>query len=135
MEAHPQSIGNDAKAAGHEVIDAPVRAIVFTLAGLAVGAVLVGLLVFGIFSYLADHPLTAAPPNPMAMTGAQQFPPAPRIEDHPAVEIQELHESENKILSTYGWTDKNNGIVRIPIDKAMDLQLERGFPTRKEGTQ
>jgi len=36
------------------------------------------------------------------------------------------------VLSTYGWTDKNAGVVRIPIDRAMELQLERGFPTRKE---
>jgi hypothetical protein len=61
-----------------------------------------------------------------------QIPPAPRIEEHPAIEIQQLHSQEDQILSTYGWADKKAGVVRIPIERAMELQLERGFPTRKE---
>lgn len=138
MAGHPQALGShgiNGESSAHELKDAPVRGIVYTLAGLALMAALVGGLVYGIFAYLADNPQSAAPPNPMAVTGAQQFPPEPRIEDHPAVEIQQIHQMEDKILGTYGWTDKSRGIVRIPIDKAMDLQLERGFPTRKEGTQ
>ena len=57
---------------------------------------MVALLVYGIFQYLADHPLSAPPSNPMAETATQQFPPAPRIEEHPAIEIQELHAQEDK---------------------------------------
>jgi hypothetical protein len=33
-------------------------------------------------------------------------------------------------LSTYGWVDRNAGTVRIPIDRAKDLLIERGFPVR-----
>ena len=65
---------------GHEVEDAHVLPVVVTLAGLAVGAMLVALLVYGIFRYLADHPLSEMPPNPMAETATQQFPPAPRLD-------------------------------------------------------
>jgi hypothetical protein len=68
----------------------------------------------------------------MAETSVQQFPPAPRVEEHPAVEIQELHAKEDSLLSTYGWTDKMAGVVRIPIDRAIDLELQRGFPVRKK---
>jgi hypothetical protein len=64
-----------------------------------------------------------------------QIPPEPRIEEHPAIEIQELHAQEDQTLSTYGWMDKNKGVVRIPIERAMELQLQRGFPTRKETLQ
>jgi len=120
---------------GHEVEDAHVLPVVVTLAGLAVGAMLVALLVYGIFRYLADHPLSEMPPNPMAETATQQFPPAPRLEEHPAIEMQELNAQEDKILSTYGWTDKPLGIVRIPIDQAMELQLKRGFPLKKEAAK
>jgi hypothetical protein len=66
----------------------------------------------------------------MAETNQQQFPPQPRLEVHPTIELHELHSDEDKILSTYGWTDKDKGIVRVPIDRAMELQLERGFPTK-----
>jgi hypothetical protein len=134
MEANPHI-----PTVGHETKDANVRAILITGGVLAVGAALVCLLVYGIFWYLADHPLTAAPSNPMAETDRQQVPPVPRIEEHPAIELKDLHSQEEKILSTYGWTEKRTGIVRIPIDRAMELQLQRGFPTRpagkKEGKQ
>jgi|SRR5580700_3083504 hypothetical protein len=116
----------------HETEDANVRAIVITGVALAIGAAIVFVIVHWIFQYLADHPLTTARPNPMAETDRQQFPPAPRLEEHPAIELKDLHSQEDRILSTYGWTDKTGGVVRIPIDRAMELQLQRGFPTRKE---
>jgi hypothetical protein len=114
---------------GHETQDANVRDIVLTLTFLAVGAAIVCVLVWGIFRYLADHPLSIARPNPLAEPQRQQFPPSPRIEEHPAIELRELNADEDKILDTYGWTDKSAGVVRIPIDRAMDLSLQRGFPT------
>ena len=36
------------------------------------------------------------------------------------------------MLNSYGWVDKNAGIVRIPIDEAMKLTLQRGLPSRPE---
>jgi hypothetical protein len=36
------------------------------------------------------------------------------------------------VLDNYGWVDKNAGIVRIPIDEAIRLTLQRGLPTRQE---
>jgi hypothetical protein len=100
-------------------------------AGLAVMIVIVGLIVYGTFQYLARHPAISPQSNPMTV-GDLQIPPEPRIEDHPAIAIQQLHAQEDKTLSTYGWTDRKAGVVRIPIDRAIELQLERGFPARKE---
>ena len=80
---------------------------------------------------LPGIPQSARKSNPMS-AGDLQIPPEPRIEDHPAIAMQQLHAQEDKTLSTYGWTDKKTGVVRIPIDRAIELQLERGFPTRKE---
>lgn len=119
------------RTAGHETRDASIAPIVLTGAGLALTVAIVGLVVYGVFQYLETHPVTSARANPMSAEESQ-IPPAPRIEEHPAIEIQQLHAQENSILSTYGWTDKKAGVVRIPIDRAMELQLERGFPTRKE---
>lgn len=116
-------------ATGHENQDASVRAIVWTLAGLAIGAALSFGLIYGVFWYLADHPISTAPPNPMA-AGDPQIPPPPLITDHPAVELRDLHKYEDTFLDTYGWTDKQRGIVRIPIDQAMELQMKKGFPTK-----
>jgi hypothetical protein len=121
--------------AGHETKDASVLGIVLTGVGLAIGAAIALSIVYGIFRFLSTQELTTAPPNPMAETNRQQFPPAPRIEEHPAVEIQELHSKEDSLLSTYGWTDKTAGVVRIPIDRAIELELQRGFPVRKEAAK
>jgi hypothetical protein len=120
---------------GHETQDADVRAIVYTGIGLAISAGLVIVLVYGIFRYLADHPPTTAPDNPLSETDRQQFPPAPRIEEHPAMELKDLRSQEDRILTTYGWVDQKSGVVRIPIDRAIELQLQRGFPTRQEAAK
>jgi hypothetical protein len=99
--------------------------------GLAFLVAMVALMIYGILQYLGAHPAFTARVNPMALEDSQ-IPPRPRLEEHPAIEIQQLHAQEDRILSTYGWMDKKTGVVRIPIDRAMELELERGFPTRKE---
>jgi hypothetical protein len=116
---------------GHETEDADVRAIVLTGAGLAIAAALVIVMVYGIFRFLAAHPATTARGNPMAET-ERQHPPAPRIEEHPDIELKDLRSQEDHILTNYGWMDRNAGVVRVPIERAMELQLQRGFPTRNE---
>jgi hypothetical protein len=127
MSAHDNTAG---VIAGHETRDASVRMIVGVLVLLAVGAGLVCAFVYGVFVYLSDHPLTTTPPNPLVETAREQFPPQPRLQEHPAIELQQLRGEEDQILNTYGWTDKKAGIVRIPIDRAMELAMQRGFATK-----
>jgi hypothetical protein len=38
--------------------------------------------------------------------------------------LRKLHEEEAKILSSYDWADKPKNIVKIPIQQAMDLEIE-----------
>ena len=116
---------------GHEIRDANVGPIVLTGLGLILVIAIVALLIQGILTYLSEHRPSTTRVNPMAAEDSQ-IPPTPRIEEHPAIEIQQLHAQEDGILSTYGWIDKKAGLVRIPIDRAIELQLERGFPTRKD---
>ncbi len=123
------------EATGHETKDASILGIVLTGLGLVIAAAIAFSIVYGIFQFLSTQPVTTAPPNPMAETSVQQFPPEPRVEEHPDVEIKDLHAKEDSLLSSYGWTDKTAGVVRIPIDRAMDLELQRGFPVRKEAAQ
>jgi hypothetical protein len=40
----------------------------------------------------------------------------------------ELRTAEDTDLNSYGWVDRTAGIARIPIDRAMQLLLERGLP-------
>jgi len=36
---------------------------------------------------------------------------------------------EEQTLNTYGWVDQKAGVVRIPIERAMQLIAERGLST------
>jgi hypothetical protein len=38
---------------------------------------------------------------------------------------EKVFASEEKTLHSYGWVDKSAGVVRIPIDRAMELMVEK----------
>jgi hypothetical protein len=56
--------------------------------------------------------------------------PAPQLLVQEPVNLQTQRAREHEALTTYGWVDKNTGAVRIPIERAKDLLLERGLPVR-----
>jgi len=63
------------------------------------------------------------------------LPPPPRIQPNPALDMQSYLQSQQSLLNSYGWIDRQNGIVRLPVDRAMELLLERGLPTRPANTR
>jgi hypothetical protein len=48
----------------------------------------------------------------------------------PVTDMQSMRAAEEKALTTYGWVDQQKGIVRIPIDQAKQIALQRGFPVQ-----
>ena len=57
-------------------------------------------------------------------------PPAPRLQTNAPRELAEVRAQEDAELHSYAWMDRPNGVIRIPIDEAKRLMLERGFPVR-----
>jgi hypothetical protein len=56
--------------------------------------------------------------------------PSPRTSDYEEArakkrmeKLKALHEESQKELTTYAWVDKNKGIARIPIDRAMEVTV------------
>jgi hypothetical protein len=49
----------------------------------------------------------------------------------PLVPRQKLRAEEDAVLTSYAWVDKPGGFVRIPVDRAMELLVERGLPPAK----
>src|SRR4029077_1370874 len=46
--------------------------------------------------------------------------------------LKTLREEADKALTTYGWIDKNKGVARIPVERAMELtvaELAKQKPT------
>jgi hypothetical protein len=52
--------------------------------------------------------------------------------DEPLV-LQQFRADEQERLHSYGWVNQEAQTVRLPIDRAKDLLLERGLPTRESG--
>ena len=56
--------------------------------------------------------------------------PSPRTSDYEEArakkrmeKLKALHEESQKELTTYAWVDKNKGVARIPIDRAMEVTV------------
>src|SRR5262245_35156669 len=65
--------------------------------------------------------------------GLAKDPPTPNLQKQPFKDIYELRQGENEKLTGYAWVDKEGGVTRIPIDRAMEVMLQKGFPVRAEG--
>jgi hypothetical protein len=87
---------------------------------------------FWFFEGTARSANAAAQKYPLAV-GQHKEPPAPNLQKQPFKDVYELRLGEAAKLGSYGWVDKDGGIARIPIDRAIDVMLERGFPARAEG--
>jgi hypothetical protein len=52
-------------------------------------------------------------------------PPEPRLQVSPQADLQEYLQKQREALTSYGWISRPEGRVRIPIDRAMELVVER----------
>jgi hypothetical protein len=124
----PQPISEEARRRRHEVTDLPVRPFLFLVGLLAastvVVVVLVGLFIQGIGSWFSTADKTGRGlPQPMSF-------PEPRLQLSPSSEMREYTARMTRELNNYGWIDRKAGVVRLPIERAMELLVERGVPVR-----
>jgi len=57
-------------------------------------------------------------------------PPPPSLLVNEPIVLRAFRAAEDKTLGNYAWVDKAAGTVRLPIGRAKELVLERGFPIR-----
>ena len=82
---------------------------------------------------LRDREVRSDPtPAPMAQLRPPPVPPEPRLQTLPFADIETLRAEESQILASYGWVDKKAGVVRIPVDQAMEILLKRGLPVAED---
>ncbi len=118
-------------ALGHEPRDLPARGIlVFGIAFLAVMGLVLGIATATDILLIGHLPAVPFPPTDLQNAPIPTLPPEPRLEAEPGLLLQQLRSQEDKALHTYGWVDEKAGIVRMPIDRAMDILAERGLPHR-----
>jgi len=59
----------------------------------------------------------------------------PNLQVSPPQDLRKVLANERAILSSYGWIDQDLGVVRIPIERAMDVLAERGLPYSGDGAE
>ncbi len=91
---------------------------------------------------LAQNPLVKTNPDPEQRRGVskadtqdqiRQIFPDPRLEEDERGELQSVINGQEEMLHRYDYVDRSAGVVRIPIERAMQLIAQRGLPTRPEG--
>jgi hypothetical protein len=82
----------------------------------------------GLFDFYGKVQSLGKPASPFE--NARVLPPAPRLQVEPRAELHSYCAQQDKLLNTYGWADEHNGVVRIPVDRAMELTLQQGLPAR-----
>lgn len=69
-----------------------------------------------------------APAPPQQATTARRLPPGPVLQANPAVDMAKFRQREEQKVSSYGWVDRNAGIAKVPVQRAMEMVAERGLP-------
>ena len=59
--------------------------------------------------------------------------PSPKLEEDERGQLNGIRLAQDQTLYSYGWVDEKAGTVRIPIERAMDLLVQRGLPVRQQG--
>ncbi len=115
--------------AHYETRDASTRGLVMFGISLFATLVVIAALTAWVFGYFAKSQSLGPPASPFE--NVRVLPPQPRLQVNPRQDLQRLREDENAELDNYGWLDQKNGIVHIPIARAMDLVAQRGVPARQ----
>jgi hypothetical protein len=142
---------------GYEVTDASVSGVVVFLIALAVSTVVIFVVSYGVGKVINtaivkhDGPL-----NKWDATGGlitqknmatdpeieqeqlrqmtRSF-PTPRLQDDDGdQDVTDLHAREDLLLDHYSWVNQQQGAVRIPIARAMQLIAQRGLPVAPAAT-
>ena len=123
----------------HEESDVNVRALLWSVAIFIIFAGVTHLVLYLQFHAYARYfrnessqPLTmmAHPTAVPATPRLQPFPnkTIPPPASTPVIDMAEMRNAENESLNKAGWVDRQKGIVRLPIDVAKQLVVQRGLP-------
>jgi hypothetical protein len=122
---------------GHEVQETNVRLVVKFGIGLTILTVVSMLLMWGLFVVVEDY--NASSFTPPALTAEKdQKPPEPRLQVIPEEDLAKLRAAEQKKLDSYGWVIRTADIVRIPVDRALQLTADESrfkLPARSQSEQ
>ena len=114
-------------AVGHETTDVNVWAIgKFGITLTVMMLLSIGLLI-GLFQYFQSR----EDRSNKAVDPVATF-PSPQLVPNEPKRLNEVRAEEEKVLDGYGWVDRQKGVVRIPVDQAIEVLAKRGLPARRQ---
>jgi len=116
----------------HEHRDVNIWAIGKVGIGLVLTTILSILIVFGVFHYLMVEEKGLPQVKGPQTVDARQLPPEPRLITNEPEELREMRTAEDQILNGYSWADSQHTLVKIPIDRAIDMLVQKGLPSRTQ---
>jgi hypothetical protein len=116
---------NNKHRAGFEETDVNVIAVGKVGIALLLVTIAAMAMLVGVFNYLK----TSEGGEAVTVDPAKVF-PQPQLEKTPIPDLKAVRAAEDEVLTTYGWVDRQKGVVRIPIAQAMDLVVKKGLPVR-----
>ena len=137
---------NTAEHGGYERQDLQVSGILYFLLTIVVVVVICLFGLRGLFAFL-DHRekalqpavsqlVTNVPTDTRRISDPDEYLkkafPDPRLETDERNQLNKEAVREEGLLYRYGWVDEKAGTVRIPIERAMDLIVQRGLPVRPQ---
>jgi hypothetical protein len=115
----------------HETTDATTGPIFRFVVGLAVFVAAAMVVMAILFSYFTERAtISDTSVSPLAKEALPPPVSGPQLQPNPTVDLEKLHHDEDALLKSYGWVDQREGLVHIPIERAIELMAERGLPAR-----
>lgn len=134
--------GNPAGHGSYEHEDLLPKSILIFLVVIGIGTILSIFLMKVVFVALDKYERSTQPPvSPLVKNVPQDtrsvapgYPqsvfPDPKLEEDERSQLNGIRMAEEKKLYTYGWSDEQAGTVHIPIERAMDLIVQKGLPVK-----
>ena len=118
---HPHNPG-----IGHETTDVNVWAVGKFAIGLVIVCVVSIALLFGLLKFFQSREETSVA-NTVEPT---KLFPEPQLQKTPVADLKAIRAQEDKLLNGYAWVDQPKGVVRIPVERAIEVLAKRGLPSR-----
>jgi hypothetical protein len=136
----------------HEESDVAVRPLLWFVGGLTFFTIITCVAMLLLFKFFQGREESQElAPSPLARQGAERLPPEPRLQLAPGWEVTNDEGKRQDLsygtqtnyvpqpwsewvlvnrewqheLKEYGWADQQAGTARIPVERAMDLYIER----------
>lgn len=123
----------------YEKEDLSPRGVIAFLIGLIVTIVIMQFVVYGLYKFFQGSEVVRQPrsaamvtPNatlPQGQDPVQRF-PQPTLQPDPPADLNKFVAREDQHLNSYGYIDQKQGILYIPIERAIDIVAQQGLPTR-----